>query len=226
MDGLEFASRIIGELAWPAVVLYLLRSQRKAVSELIGRVTKVKAGPAELEATKEQAKDAKDDATKLELQPLSAPKSEVIKDYIENIGRPPKWQKAEPTDWLAWYRHVRPTAPLRPRASVIQDWLRVENVLRKLGEMHRLAFWNDASPTIILDALLSQGVMSEQTAKIVVELLELRDRVTRMEYEPPKSISDDFSVACEKVLSRIESEENAWQEEADRIAAIGFGLNS
>jgi hypothetical protein len=63
-----------------------------------------------------------------------------------------------------------------------------------------------------VECLRSRRIISDETADLIDELQRLRNRVAHTVLEPTKEAAEDYTLSCRKVMTRMVSEEGAWED--------------
>ena len=63
-----------------------------------------------------------------------------------------------------------------------------------------------------VESLRSKRIISDETADLIDDLLSLRNRVAHTFLEPTKEAAEDYTLSCRKVMTRMVSEEGAWED--------------
>ena len=232
MDWLEFTSKTIGELAWPAIAVYVVVTQKRGIDALLTRMSKLKAGGLEAEfSARTESTAAKIEV--LEARPVEAPKldAKAIRPQPAQArveGAPDAVGVATSPlahaggtqllfrSYLAESQQQREMRlrdeRLRASGLIIEEWTDLEDTLRHLAASHGLA--KSGLMSSILAELQKLGVLSAQTVAIVKELANLRNQVAHARFEPTKEAGDQYADSCRKIEKRIGEEEAAWQEAA------------
>lgn len=191
MDGLEFASATIGQLAWPALLVTLGLSFRKPIREAVSsRLTRLKAGPAglqlefkeDLEEARELVESGQKDSGSSDSEVPSGPAGETPSDFIDEM-----------TD----------LARVSPRAVVLESHTRLEKLLRDaLG--HELRAKKRGGPIYSMNTLNRVAMMEElitpQESRALHELTSLRNRVA---HEPDHVISESDALGYAELVRKI-----------------------
>jgi len=187
MNWLAFWASVIGSLAWPlavvAVVLALrghLKDSLPGLKELLTDLKILRVGKFELEFDKKVA-EAK----------------VAIKATSES--RPGQERQVLPPDHAAYFRDL---AELSPRAAVLEAWLPFEvaafRVAEKLGIKQRGILQ-------VIDALVSQHILTEDQAQAVYRLRELRNAVVHARtVDLPKDSVVDYAVVLASLTAALE----------------------
>jgi len=222
MDWLEFWSKDLGEVAWPAVTIYVLHTQKAAVSTLIARIKKGKFGPAEFEIA-DEVKQLKDRAEVLIAQPIEPPKLTAaqmapapVAETEAGQQRPKLMQpearevklKLHAKERLLWDKERATDERLRASGSIIERWAKLEIAIRVLASENKIKSGPNILP--VIEALAKDGIISDETASIIRGLKRLRNSVAHTTIEPTKTTADDFADICLDVEQRMEAEENAY----------------
>ncbi|MCK9685995.1 hypothetical protein [Scleromatobacter humisilvae] len=232
MDWLEFTSKTIGELAWPAVAVYVLVTQKRGIDALLTRMSKLKAGGLEAEfSAKTESTAAKIEV--LEARPVEAPKldAEAIRPPVAQArgpgdphaagtaGTPPALAGGTQLLFRSYLAESQQQREMRLRDErlrasglIIEEWTDLEDTVRHLAASHGLA--KSGQIAAILAELQKLGVLSAQTVAIVKELANLRNQVAHARFEPTEAAGDQYADSCRKIEKRIGEEEAAWQEAA------------
>lgn len=150
MSWLEFIAALVGALAWPVVVLLIALIFRKKLAELLSeRMTRLKAGPLEVEWQRQVSETQAD----LEEAGASAPVSIDLMDPA-----------------------LRELAGRAPSAAVVEAFAQIERTLRTLATQWLPNEDIDRLGGLRLARLLQQrDVLPEETVRAVESLTVLRN---------------------------------------------------
>lgn len=222
MDWIEFGSRAIEHLAWPAVVMYVVVTQKPGVARLLQRMSKFKAPGLEAEfGAKVEAAAAKTDV--LVAEPVEPPRQEalerVMADRVDGFEpAAPGPIAGEPREAFGVRGALEKIARddrLRASGLIIEEWAQLEEMIRSLAASHGGA--KTASMRDLLGNLQKLSVLSPQTASLIGELYTLRNQVAHSRFEPTAETGEQFADSCWKVRQRITSEEAAWQQAISKL---------
>lgn len=225
MDWIEFGSKAIEHLVWPAVVVYLLRTQKKGIEHLIERIKKVKIGSAEAEIS-EKAKDVKEQAAELVATPVEPPKQAAIKAaevplHVKFVAGHSSMHAN-----LSVFAPSERDARLRASGLIIEQWARLESTIRyllsKVQPLDTLKM-----PFIeVLRHLQELLVLSPEVAALIRDLRKLRNQVAHSQIEPTTSAAEDFAQTCASVNERIAEEHHAWEQAVGEVGNDQFDASA
>ena len=232
MDWIEFGSKAIEHAVWPLAVLYVARSQRAAVGDLIRNIKKAKGpGGFELEVA-ERTQKLKVDTELLEAKPVEPPKLES--PNVEIVIPAPGAQfsgggvanfnaeatltvgeSMSPDDWRKWLLEASalPAEYIRPSAVILEQWKVVEDGIRRIAvDVDPKTSRMLATPSNLLLHLVSTQVLSRDTFHLARELNEMRDLIARTTIELEYRTAQVYVDSCKTVLERMHSEAQAWKD--------------
>ncbi|WP_292533217.1 DUF4145 domain-containing protein [Methylocystis sp.] len=148
MDWLEFFSKVIGDLAWPVVVLAIVLVLRKQIERAIGLINKVKVSGFEFEFDK---------------------KLDVAREEAAKLPRPKSPEDKEP-EYAG--QHAFELVEVSPRAAVIEAWRLVEAAAIDCGK--RLFGADFSNKTMTFQAILRLENSDKLPASISTLMRRLR----------------------------------------------------
>jgi hypothetical protein len=196
---LDFASLVIGDLAWPVVVLIIVIILREHLRSLLEdlRSLRASAGGAKIEADFERTLE---DAKKRLVDDADLPKEEGLAGGDEEEPERPQRQRLIGlTDTFRLRRLVQ----LYPRAAMVEGFMLLEGEIEQTAghdpETERTADHIDRS----LQRLLAGDIVNEGFVGAYVSVRELRNRAAHEEEGQgiSTSVASDF---VELVLRMIE----------------------
>lgn len=152
MDTLEFISTLVGDLAWPLVILILILTLKKPISQILLGITKFKYNNLEMDFGKKLTEIEK-----------TLEEKKTITDITENRD-----------EWHA----IREVAEISPNAAITMAWNMVEKEIK--STIMRLAISPDYPPynstlkNII--KLKENGLIDQETENSLNEMRILRNR--------------------------------------------------
>lgn len=170
VDGLQFVATLVGDLAWPAVVLTALLLLRKPISERLAQLRSVSAGSFAAEFGE------------AERQVERAVEGELSRSETEEAGGTAAPSSAEIDRLEDGFREIALRASENPSYSVVAAWALLADIMAKavadvapVNRRQRLR--GGRSAWEMMKALRDQGVISEETLGALSSLRTLRDRV-------------------------------------------------
>lgn len=236
MDGLEFSEKIVGHLvvlvtafAWPAVVVFLLYSQRQSIAKLIAALNlKSVKGPGGVEV--QFAEQLKENAAT-----IAEAKAEVRQPVVHNVGiteaveavdttdakvhEPPS---TDPKELVATARHfqtrlgadaaayLRTSEALKSRPAVVIDrtWQVVRNSVFQWADF-KIPDEDSANYSFryLLNRLQENDEVDSKLTKAIRELQVIRDEVAlaRTDWEPTHEQAADYVQNAAQVMELIAS---------------------
>jgi hypothetical protein len=156
MDGLKFASEVIGHLAWPAVALTVFVALRKPIGALAERILELSFGGATVKFDRllMQGKEIVDNA---------APADAGSQSSGGDFDLPPLPEAAQPAD----------VSNLRFANSIFTVFDTVENILDQIGN----AIGVKARGITLVRVLMKRGLVPDEFLSLYKTLREARDAV-------------------------------------------------
>lgn len=161
MDYLQFTASLVGSLAWPGVVAFLLFLLRKQLVGLIARIIKAKLpGGIEVafsEGLAETSAIVEDLATKKGIEGIQ--RAEVPRTYRHELRMRQK-------DWFSWWG---PTS-IDPESVVLRAFKEIEGLIDYYASRmpHRRGI------TTRINWLAHKGIIDEETKQLFFELRNLK----------------------------------------------------
>ncbi len=188
MDWMGFVSNLIGHLAWPIAVIWVVLLFRKQIRERLATMKSFK-GPGGVEA-------------------VFSEEAAQLAGKSVGFGIPTAIQGPAPTG-----KPSKQVIPIdkkdRPSAVVVGVWQKIESMLVDLLDLkgiHTLPsdkrLWNVSAS---IEALMIAKVIDGKTADALHSLYKLRNWVAHNDFEPDDKATNEFFVAAERVISVLES---------------------
>lgn len=200
MDWMTFIVELFKALAWPAVVLYVLINYRNTFAALLPNLKKLEAGPLKAEFGAEAAK-ALEEAETIRIQEgvpdnmiaLSADEDNAQFE-IDHI-----FPKKQPEKLSKLFTLTQPTA------AILLAWDNIEIALLAAVEKHGVYVpeRHTQNPQSWLNALVAQGLVTDETRKIVGELRALRNQVAHVKLDPTPEAAWDYVQASDRLVPTI-----------------------
>lgn len=191
MDWLTFVSKLIDSLAWPLVALVFGLIFRKKLLDMIPAIRKIKAGPLEAEFEL-SAKEIRIDAAEV-----------AIKSKATKVGGPETQREEGRKEIVESLLSARND----PAGIILEGWSRVDGELFRLG--HKLGDIVDplTSTTKVYESVMSSGVLSFETSRLIRELRDLRNKVAHVKVIPTADAAQDYIVAADQVIKLIHGDQ-------------------
>jgi hypothetical protein len=197
MDCLTFIVELVKALAWPAVVLYVLINYRDKFAALLPNLKKLEAGPLKAEFGAEAAK-VLEEAETIRIQ-------EGVPDNLIAVS-------ADENDAPVEIDHIFPKkrvnklfALTQPTAAILLAWDNIENAMKSAIEKHGVyvSERHTQQPYMWLNALVKQGLVTEETRVLVNELRDLRNQVAHVKLDPTPEAAWDYVQASNRLVPTI-----------------------
>ncbi|MBB6561987.1 hypothetical protein HNP48_004689 [Acidovorax soli] len=213
MGWLEFISKIVAAIAWPAAVVILGVLFKGKLEQLLGKVRRAKGAGFEFDfiSVEEKAEAAKQ-SLKEELSepppPREQPSTHVPASESENTAAPvperPKFSMVE-NDGSEELEHLRPR-DLNPSALILSAWSDIEvQLLEFINE--RAIFVSTShtrSPAGWLQAIQQEGALPKNLINSIRELQQLRNRVAHADsWMPDRDDANRYFNAARSVIFSI-----------------------
>lgn len=223
MDWLQFIATVVGHLAWPLVILVLLIMLRSHIGALAQRLEKFSLGGASISFKDILSKNAeliKEDAIQQareippvqEALPLPLPKpptsprelAEVAPPRLDERPEEPLADKPRPLGRSYAKDHLGSFYELSPRGSILRAFEDINRVVRSLAEAYGMADMIDnVSESLLLTALLRQGVVSAEVFSVYDSLRKARDLIVHGDDTPSVEEVSEYVRQAEYVKSQL-----------------------
>lgn len=188
MDYLTFISKLIDSLSWPIVTLVLGFALRDKLGDLLPFLKKVKAGPVEAEFSIE-ARKIYDKS-----QDLLAEKQIDSESYARDTKIA-----------LAKIHSARK----EPVKMVLEAWRNVDGALFRFGKDTGILIDPMDSFRNVYERVISTDLLQPQTKELVMEIYEMKNRVSIANVKPSLDSAKDYLIAVEQVVNLVEEERKA-----------------
>jgi hypothetical protein len=201
MDWMTFTVELVKALAWPAVVLYVLINYRDKLAALLPNLKKLEAGPLKAEFGAEAAK-VLEEAETIRIQE-GVSDSMIVMSAQEHAGLAGEVDhiipKKQPEKLNKLFALTQPTA------AILLAWDNIEIALLAAVEKHGVYVpeRHTQNPQIWLNALVAQGLVTDETRKIVDELRALRNQVAHVRLDPTPEAAWDYVQASDRLVPTI-----------------------
>ena len=154
MGWFELIEGVIGHLAWPVPVFLILKQFRTELGSAIKRIRSAKYKDAEI-SLEHEITEIKNDAEMAGIT-IAYPPDSFAEDSVRSIGLAPEW-------------------------AFIKSWQEIENVIMRLrarlpdDKKHR------GPVTLVVQALVEEGVLDPTMASLIDKLRIVRNRVVHGE---------------------------------------------
>jgi hypothetical protein len=184
MDWKQFISSVVGSLAWPAAVAFLIYVFRQPIEGVIARLTKLKGGGVEAEFG-QYVEKAESAALRADLS--VTPSTGASSDWPSSSGGA-GWGTTgrSSSDWGAGMSSsdwgASTPGESSPRAAVIEAWLSLEREIQSLARAYGVKPGDPPLSTRqLVDQLVSQGVIGPPVAEVIARLRRARDAAVHEE---------------------------------------------
>jgi len=189
VDWLTFISKVIGSIAWPAVLVGVIVWLRKPLLRLAGSLRSAKYKNVELEwGQKLEQLEGKADQAKL-----------------PEPGERPAWVYESPDDWT-FGDYIERLAPISPRAAISEAWRHVETALKEAGR--RIGNASPRHSYQLARFLQEQNRLPRDAAALVEDLRGLRNQAVHSDdadISPERAI--EFGRLAERVIASLRFDE-------------------
>lgn len=185
MDYLTFISKLIDSLSWPIVTLALGFALRDKLGDLLPSLKKVKAGPVEAEFSIE-ARKVYDKSQDL-----------LAEKQIDSEG------DARDTKIALAKIHSARKDPVK---MVLEAWRSVDGALFRFGKDAGILIDPMDSSRNVYERVISTNLLNPQTKELVMEIYEMKSRVSIANLKPSLDSAKDYLIAVEQVVNLIEEE--------------------
>lgn len=185
MDYLTFISKLIDSLSWPIVTLALGFALRDKLGDLLPSLKKVKAGPVEAEFSIEARKVYE------KSQDLLAEKQ------IDSEG------DARDTKIALAKIHSARKDPVK---MVLEAWRSVDGALFRFGKDAGILIDPMDSSRDVYERVISTNLLNPKTKELVMEIYEMKNRVSIANVKPSLDSATDYLIAVEQVVNLVEEE--------------------
>ncbi len=185
MDWLTFISKVIGSIAWPAVLVGVLVWLRKPLTRLAAGLRSAKYKDVQLEwGEKLEQLEGKADQARLP----------------EPSDRP-AWLYESPDDWT-FGDYIERLAPISPRAAISEAWRHVEIALKEAAR--RVGSPSSRHPAQMARLLQEQNRLPRDAAVLVEDLRGLRNKAVHSEdADIPPERAVEFGRLAERVIASL-----------------------
>ncbi|EKA7382589.1 hypothetical protein OL309_002370 [Vibrio parahaemolyticus] len=188
MDKLTFISKMIDSISWPLVTLILGLAFRKQIAELFPYLKKLKAGPVEAEF-------------EMEAKQVLA-NTENVKSTVSGTDISQLKESKTTSDVLSRLKSARND----PTGMILESWSRVDGALFRLGQKKGICVDPLENTNKVYRSVMSSGVISGETKRLIMDLYELRNRVAHVLVKPTINAAQDYALAADKVIGLIDSQ--------------------
>ena len=166
MDPLEFVSKAIDSLAWPAVAICVLFMFRQSLRTLLGRLLHIKGGGLEAEFEK---------VVERVLQ-----EAETIKEPATTTADPNsrEWQ-------------LKQLAETAPKAAILEAWREIEEAAAEACPANE----RFRTPTGVMRVARENRLLDENDLKRLEDIRVLRNRVAHHHGDVELSAAEAFGIA-------------------------------
>ncbi|MFW1483249.1 hypothetical protein ACEV9B_13525 [Vibrio parahaemolyticus] len=185
MDYLTFISKLIDSLSWPIVTLVLGFVLRGKLGDLLPSLKKVKAGPVEAEFSIE-ARRIYDKSQNL-----------LAEKQIDSEG------DARDTKIALAKIHSARRDPVK---MVLEAWNSVDGALFRIGKDAGILIDPMDSSRNVYERVISSNLLNPQTKELVIEVYEMKNRVSIANIKPSLDSAKDYLIAVEQVINLLEEE--------------------
>ncbi|WP_417698643.1 hypothetical protein [Psychromonas sp.] len=185
MDYLAFISKLIDSLSWPIVTLVLGLALRGKLGDLLPSLKKVKAGPVEAEFSID-ARRIYDKSQNL-----------LAEKQIDSKG------DARDTKIALAKIHSARRDPVK---MVLEAWNSVDGALFRLGKDAGILIDPMDSSRNVYERVISSNLLNPQTKELVIEVYEMKNRVSIANIKPSLDSAKDYLIAVEQVINLLEEE--------------------
>ncbi len=183
MAWLQFVDDLVGHVVWPVAVIILILLFRGNISSLLSspRLTKIKAGPMEVEF-KQELEDVKQD---LDIAKSTGAMNAEVNKRAESEFR----------------QEMIRLAKVSPRSVVMESHARLEQFLRRSVVSSETNKRPDrVGMSSLRDAAISQGLLTISEGFALRELTYLRNRIA---HEPDQAVSASTALEYAEVVVQI-----------------------
>lgn len=177
---MDTLANIVGMLAWPVTTIIVVMLMRSPLSELIPTLKKLKYKDLEVEFEREANKIL----------------SEAERDLPEIPEKPKPKPKPEAEDSGIRFSRRR----LEPTSEILESWRSLELEIRAIAKDKNIEA--GLSTRSLISGLESNGLISKEIAKVMLDLAALRNKVAHTDEE---AITYDVSSAFSSSVQRVKS---------------------
>jgi hypothetical protein len=213
MNWIEFSEKVIGHVvtlvvafAWPAVVVVLLISQRRAIAALIDRIKTVTASKdglkvdidPKLKANAEKIEEAKEAVAPV-VEQLPHTDTNVL---VETARKMHEWADA----YALSYEIASDAWHTKPSVIIERAWADVENALYRVIEGEERPSFTHVTGNDLLQKAASEKLLDRKLLEAIVGLLNIRNETVTgiMGWEPTREQASEFVANAAEVLKLLE----------------------
>ena len=179
----------MGDLVWPAVVIFALVYFHRPLVALLKRIKSVKGGGLEVQFDDDA--EALEKTTEVLLQGRAAGVSSVTGTLTATVSTDPERSI-----------RLRGMVDSSPRSVVIESWIRVEQQLIRLSS----GYVRKPGPRVMLRTMTQVGVIGSDLAGIIDSMLDLRNSVAHdIDEEPGQEGVSAYLNTAIAVVKELES---------------------
>lgn len=182
MDILTFLSSIINSLAWPIVTIAIVFILKKEISELLGRIKKIKHKESEID--------------------LAFEINSAIKDANEVL-------KIPHVDQSQNQERIQRLAEDSPRGAILDSWLTIEDAMQNYSDRYEIKNTSQFGPYEMIRNIRMHNLELNNLGEGVFEMLsKLRilrnDAIHRTDAEITPEVAKDYANLAERVRVILE----------------------
>jgi len=149
--------RIVEILAWPVTIIIIVAMLRSSLSKLVPTLKKLKYKDLELEFEKEA--------------------NRILAEAERDLPEPPEEPKKEEKDSEPMFSRKQ----VEPSTQIIEAWRGLELLLHDLAKSKEIE--SGRSVKSLVNSLYSNGFITEEVMKVILELSALRNKVAHTDEE-------------------------------------------
>lgn len=159
MNWMTFISSIVESIIWPVTIMLLIIIFRDPIKEVVPLLKKFKFKSFEVDFERKISSISK------KVERAQLPETSDAFNNISNINH----------NIISRFGDIKNINISSPRSAIIESWIMVEQLLRRLAENQEMNIYNGTSINI-LNELSNKNIISNDIFEICNELREIRNK--------------------------------------------------